>query len=109
MYRKISFSIKTEVANLIRAAALNGALRLLIAPSDVKVLSKRSAKSLSSINDDRSYRTKSNDYESTTTMSRYRSQPRLNDDQNNDYFSEPTEPLPRKKKKKNSKICFILN
>jgi len=68
------------VANLIRNAAHTGTLRLFIAPNSVKVLSKRSAKSLSSINDDRYYRTT----------------PRLNDEE--DYSSEPTEPFPRKKK-----------
>lgn len=95
----ICFFLSIEVANLLRNAAHNGVLHLFIAPNSIKVLSKRSAKSLSSINDDRYYRLKPTDLEQLSTSSssknKNRSISRLNGEQNN-YSSEPTEPLPRK-------------
>lgn len=88
------------MANLLRNAGYNGNLRLFIAPNSIKVLSKRSTKSLSSINDDQYYRLKPNNLEQSSARSKQRSAPRLNSEQNNfnNYSSEPTEPLPRKKK-----------
>jgi len=100
------------VANLLRNAAHNGVLRLFIAPNSIKVLSKRSAKSLSSINDDRYYRLKLKDLEQSSTSSssnKYRSIPRLNGEQNNsnNQLSEPTEPLPRRETKKTKNFFFF--
>lgn len=101
------------MTNLIRNAIHHGTLRLFIAPNNVKILSKRSAKSLSSLNDDHYYRdstfrSKYNDQKRLST-GRHGSIPRLYDEQNNrdqlyainnsmNYSSEPTEPLPRKKR-----------
>ncbi len=100
------------MAKLIRNGALNGQLRLLIAPSSVKVLSRRSAKSLTALNDENYYRTptkrssKYNDQDPSSSVStgRNRSIPRSYGEKNNRDRSsiqpfEPLEPLPRKKNK----------
>jgi hypothetical protein len=102
---------KIEVARLIRNAAHNGRLRLFIAPNSVKVLSKRSGKSLSTINDDRFYqdsasRSRHYDSEKSSIASRNRSVQRHYFEQNNRYSSEPTEPLPRKKNFIQKSRCF---
>ncbi len=93
------------MASLIRTAAMNGTLLLFIAPNGVKVLSKRSARSLSRSND-RSYqdiaaRLRYSDDEQPSSTRINRSVPRIHAQQNNrdrspdNYLSEPSEPLPR--------------
>ena len=97
--------------NLIRHAASKNALKLLVAPSSVKQLTKRSAKSLAALDDDRRYQT-------TTSQLLYNPQEMLlmdedgsalhHQDEHNKLHSwnslnyessKPTDPWPRKKKK----------
>ncbi len=100
------------MAILIRNAAHDGQLRLLIVPSSIKILSKRSAKSLTALNDPDYYRTSTlrskyddQDPLSSVSTGKYRSIPRFHSEHNyrdrssilNNYLSEPSEPLPRKK------------
>ena len=107
------FSSSIEVALLIRNAANNGKLRVLIAPSGVKVLSRRSARSLTALNDtnysrNSTIRSKYDDQYSSSSVDRYRSSSsRRPDERNyqhrsttnrnsNQHLSEPSEPLPRR-------------
>jgi hypothetical protein len=76
---------------LIRNAAQQGILCLLIAPDSIKPLTKRAAKSLLTLND---YQDESPIYATTDRINRHQSFT-VNDFTASS--SEPSEPLPRKK------------
>ena len=102
------------MAALIRNGTYNNKLRVLIAPSDVKVLSRRSARSLTALNDtnysrNSSVRSKYDEPYTSSSVDRHRSNSHRHDERDyrrrlslttssNRHRAEPSEPLPRKRK-----------
>lgn len=107
-YENVENRSREDVIQLIRTATRNGILRLFVSPHDIKVLSQRSSKSMTSLNDSRHYNGSAQSrYQDGSLSSRDRSIPRHYSSQTNRsrpnlsnvpyaYSSEPSAPLARR-------------
>ncbi|UJR31719.1 hypothetical protein I4U23_019199 [Adineta vaga] len=85
-----------EVIDLLITAAYTGNVRLLVAPSNVKILTKRSGKSLQNLNDEHLYGNLPTQSSSQLNNNGINGDRSNMPDDINSFSLEPTDPLPRR-------------